>query len=484
MRLVPGGATDQGQVRDSNEDGYVVDRRLQLFAIADGMGGHRAGEVASATALEALRASVASGTGLGDAITSANAAVFSKATDDESLAGMGTTLTALVPDGDRVLVGHVGDSRAYLLRDGELRQLTTDHSLVQEFIREGRLTEEQAAVHPQRSIITRALGVEPDVEVDVYPVPLRAGDRILLCSDGLSTMLRSDDIAGLLRRESDPTRAANLLVDAANAAGGEDNITTIVVDVEDDGADPFAPAPPSVSPSVTTTTPEVLAGTDEAAPVAPTRSDVADATAAIPVGELPDGGKSTGAAATAGAGAGAAAPDATRAQTAVPVTDAPAPGKKSDLDLPEGATAAQALAARERAERKKDRHPVRSAGRFARFIVPILLILGLAVGVTAWYARRTYYVDFDRTGTVTIYQGRPGGLLLWDPTVVRHSTVKRDDLSQDAQLDVEDRKEFADQGAAIAFVSRIEDRATTTTSTTTTTTPGATTSTTTTTTRP
>jgi len=186
----------------------------------------------------------------------------------------------------------------------------------------------------------------------------------------------------------------------------------------------------------------------------------------------------------AAAATGAAAPDATRAQAAVPVTDAPAKGKKSELDLPEGATAAQALAARERAERKKERHPVKSAGRFARFIVPILLILGLAVGVTAWYARRTYYVDFDRQGTVTIYQGRPGGLLLWDPTVVRHSTVTRDDLSQDAQLDVEDRKEFADQGAAIAFVSRVEDRATTTTSTTTTTAPGATTSTTTTTTRP
>ncbi len=294
MKLVPGGATDQGMVRDSNEDGYVVDRRLQLFAIADGMGGHRAGEVASATALEALRASVASGTGIGDAITSANAAVFSKATDDESLSGMGTTLTALIPDADGVLVGHVGDSRAYLLRDGELRQLTTDHSLVQEFIREGRLTEEQAAVHPQRSIITRALGVEADVEVDVYPVRLRAGDRLLLCSDGLSTMLRNDDIAGLLRRESDPTRAANLLVDAANAAGGEDNITTVVVDVEDDGADPFAPAPASVSPSVTTATPAALAGTEAAGTVAPTagRSHVDDATAAIPIVDLPDGGKS------------------------------------------------------------------------------------------------------------------------------------------------------------------------------------------------
>jgi hypothetical protein len=163
-----------------------------------------------------------------------------------------------------------------------------------------------------------------------------------------------------------------------------------------------------------------------------------------------------------------------------------APEKRPAAAVPEGATAAQALAARERAERKKERHPVRSAGRFARFVVPILLILGLAVGVTAWYARRTYYVDFDRDGTVTIYQGRPGGLLLWDPTVSRHTKVTRDDLPQDAQLDVEDRKEFADQGAAIAFVSRIEDRAAAASSTTTTTTPGATTSTTstTTTTRP
>ena len=446
MKLLPGGATDQGQVRDSNEDGYVVDRRLQLYAIADGMGGHRGGEVASATALEALRAAVASGNGLGDAITSANAAVFAKAIDDETLAGMGTTLTAIVPDTGGVLVGHVGDSRAYLLRDGELRQLTTDHSLVQEFIREGRLTEEQAAVHPQRSIITRALGVEPDVEVDVYPVPLLAGDRLLICSDGLSTMLRPEDISGLLRRESDPTRAANLLVDAANAAGGEDNITTIVVDVEDDGADPFAPAAPSVGTSVTTAAPvgePDVAG--DGAPGTPT-----DATAAIPA--VTDG----------------ASGDATIAVP--PVRDEPKPAPDPATELPEGATAAQALAARERAERKKDRHPVRSAGRFARFIVPILLILGLAVGITAWYARRTYYVDFNRAGEVTVYQGRPGGLLVWDPTVIQTSNVTRAELSEDAVLDVEDRKEFSDKGAALAFVGRVQERATPTTSTTTTTT--------------
>jgi len=452
MKLVPGGATDQGQVRDTNEDGYVVDRRLQLFAVADGMGGHRAGEIASATALEALRAAVASGTGLGDAITNANEAVHGKAAQDAELQGMGTTLTAVVPDGNGVLVGHVGDSRAYLLRDGELRQLTTDHSLVEELIREGTLTEEQAATHPQRSIITRALGVEGSVEVDVYPVPLLPGDRLLICSDGLTSMLRSNAIAGLLRRESDPTRAANLLVDAANAAGGEDNITTIVIDIEDDGADPFAPAPESVGAAVTV-----------AAPVA-----------------LPADGTNTDAGPDAGAGAAGAA-GARRAPTedetgVVPVIEAPTAAvpsvATSPTGLPEGATAAQALAQRQRDEQRKerDRHPVRSAGRFVRFIVPIILILGLAVAVTAWYARRTYYVDFDRDGQVTVYQGRPGGLLVWDPTIIRTTTLTEDDLPEDARLDVEDQKEFADKGAAIAFVGRVEARATAATSTTTTTT--------------
>ncbi|HEY3725141.1 MAG TPA: Stp1/IreP family PP2C-type Ser/Thr phosphatase [Acidimicrobiia bacterium] len=446
MKLIPGGATDQGQVRETNEDGYVVDRRLQLFAIADGMGGHRAGEVASATALEALRAAVASGTGLGDAITSANEAVHSKATGDADLTGMGTTLTAIVPDGNGVLVGHVGDSRAYLLRDGELRQLTTDHSLIEELVREGRLTEEQAAVHPQRSVITRALGVEDDVEVDVYPVPLLPGDRLLLCSDGLTTMLRPQAISALLRRESDPTRAANLLVDAANAAGGEDNITTIVIDIEDDGADPFAPAPASVGDAVTTVAP--ANGVDAA--VATAAASDPDATAAIP-------------AITVEPGAPGAPPG-----SGVPGRPTPATGPADPL--PDGATAAQALARQDRATRRREHHPVRSAGRFARFVVPIVLILGLAIAVTAWYARRTYYVAFDQRGRVTVYQGRPGGLLFWDPTVVQHTKVTKDALTEDARLGVQDRKEFDTKDSAIAYVGRIEARATTTTSSTTTTT--------------
>lgn len=243
LKLVAAGVTDVGRVREGNEDGFLDEaRRLGVVAVADGMGGHRGGEVASATALESLRASISAGQPLREAIMGANDAVLEKSVSDQQLYGMGTTLTAgtLGADGNLV-IGHVGDSRAYLLRDGELRQITNDHSLVEEMVRGGELTPEQAESHPQRSIITRALGIDPEVDVDVYPVRLRAGDRILLCSDGLTTMVRPDDIGEILTREPDPRRAAQVLVDAANDAGGEDNVTAVVVDVvEDDSTDTFA----------------------------------------------------------------------------------------------------------------------------------------------------------------------------------------------------------------------------------------------------
>jgi PPM family protein phosphatase len=235
MRLVTGAATDVGRVRDGNEDAYLVDDAMGLVAVADGMGGHRAGEVASATALEALRAAITGGRPLRESMEAANEAVFNKSLTDTSLRGMGTTLTAATQvTGGTVLVGHVGDSRAYLLHDGELHQVTVDHSLVEELVREGRLTADEAAVHPQRSIITRALGVDESVEVDVYAVELVPGDRLLLCSDGLTGMVQAETIAATLRREDDPTRAAAQLIDAANSAGGEDNITVVVVAVSDD----------------------------------------------------------------------------------------------------------------------------------------------------------------------------------------------------------------------------------------------------------
>jgi PPM family protein phosphatase len=232
VKLAAASATDQGRVRSNNEDAFLIDDQRALFAVADGMGGHRGGEVASHTAIEALRAAIANGTPLHDAITRANTAVLTRAAGDDELTGMGTTMTAVVAIGGRqLLIGHVGDSRAYMLHEGTLRRATDDHSLVEELVREGRLTPEQAEAHPQRAIVTRALGVDDPVDVDLYTLDVEAGDRVLLCSDGLTTMVRERDIERLARAEPDPQRLAEALVAAANAAGGEDNITVVVVDV-------------------------------------------------------------------------------------------------------------------------------------------------------------------------------------------------------------------------------------------------------------
>jgi serine/threonine protein phosphatase PrpC len=235
LRLVVGAATDVGRVRDHNEDGYLVDGDLRLVAVADGMGGHLGGEVASATALETLHSRFTQGHDLRDSVVAANDAVYERSTGDDAVRGMGTTLTAgvLADDGETLILGHVGDSRAYLLRAGELQRITTDHSLVEELMQAGELTEEEAERDPRRSMITRALGLEADVEVDLYPVALQAGDRLILCSDGLTTMLREEQVAATAAAEPDPDRAAQELVDGANAAGGVDNITVVVVDVVD-----------------------------------------------------------------------------------------------------------------------------------------------------------------------------------------------------------------------------------------------------------
>jgi len=249
VRLASGSISHTGLVRGNNEDAILVDADHALFAVADGVGGHRGGEVASRTAIEALRAGVAGGRSVQDAITSANEAVIERARGDVDLTGMGTTMTAMVVAGGQVLIGHVGDSRAYLLHDGALRRVTDDHSLVEELVREGRLTPEQAESHPQRNIVTRALGLDEPVQVDVYPLDVAQGDRIILCSDGLTTMVRERDIERIARSEADPQRAAEQLVDAANSAGGEDNTSVVVIDVlEVDVADatetiPVVPPP-------------------------------------------------------------------------------------------------------------------------------------------------------------------------------------------------------------------------------------------------
>ena len=240
MRLAFGSRTDIGRTRKRNEDSMLV--REPLFVVADGMGGHRGGNVASAMTVEVLGvAPVATGgtAAVVDAIRTANRAVLERGDAEPELRGMGTTVTALFVDVDADMghVAHVGDSRAYLLRRGALQQLTEDHTVVQELVRQGRLTPQDAERHPQRSIITRALGVDDEVDVDELTLALHDGDRFILCSDGLTLMLSEDGIALVLGTTPDPQDAADRLVSLANEAGGEDNITVIVVDVLADPPD-------------------------------------------------------------------------------------------------------------------------------------------------------------------------------------------------------------------------------------------------------
>ncbi len=232
--FVVGTATHVGRVREGNEDSHLAEP--PLFAVADGMGGHRGGEVASALALEAIGAKLKR-EGHGDlaaAVREANLAVFERQTRDSSVSGMGTTLTAAIAGGDSLQLAHVGDSRAYVLRAGELRLLTEDHTIVHRMVKEGRISEAEARVHPQRSILTRALGVDVQIEVDELTVPVVEGDRFLLCTDGLTAMLEDDEVKLILVSATDPQEAADTLVEAANEAGGVDNTTAIVIDVRTD----------------------------------------------------------------------------------------------------------------------------------------------------------------------------------------------------------------------------------------------------------
>ena len=231
--------TDTGRQRSANEDSFFV--RAPIFVVADGMGGAQAGEVASRAAADAFDRDLPDGPPeqfLRETIESANREIHRLAHDDPSLAGMGTTITAAVVDAanEEVVVGHVGDSRAYRLRGGKVERLTRDHSLVEEMRRKGQITDAQAEDHPQRSIITRALGPEADVDVDVQTVPAAPGDVFLLCSDGLTTMVDEERIGRVLADASSMREAVATLVDDANRAGGRDNITALAFRLEDSEA--------------------------------------------------------------------------------------------------------------------------------------------------------------------------------------------------------------------------------------------------------
>ena len=241
LTLAIGAATDTGNLRDQNEDSHIAEQGL--FAVADGMGGHNAGEVASAMAIKHLRSIALSGVSSAEAfaqmVRDLNSDIYAAATSSTDQRGMGTTLTAAallesvgdVDQPSQIVIANVGDSRTYLLRSGELRQMSVDHSYVQELVTEGLLTVDEARTHPRRNIVTRALGIDAQVSVDTWTIPMFEGDRFMLCSDGLVDEVPLDEITEMMLEHSTPQHVAERLVAAAKQHGGRDNITVIVMDV-------------------------------------------------------------------------------------------------------------------------------------------------------------------------------------------------------------------------------------------------------------
>jgi PPM family protein phosphatase len=377
--LRSGSATDVGRVRTVNED-----RALEsptLFAVADGMGGHVGGEVAARIAIGAVEAGFARSStmdGLVNAVEDANHEVWEKGVGDQALRGMGTTVTAAAlvatGDGDRLVLVNVGDSRAYRFHDGELFQLSVDHSVAEELVARGELSESEAAVHPHRHILTRALGIGPDVDVDAWQIIPEEGDRFLLCSDGLSNEVLPDDIADVLASVREPRAAAEKLVDLANEAGGNDNITAVVVDVLVGESHDAAGA---VSLEVPAETSAEAAGS------------------AVLAGQSGDTEKAEV----------ASDEDHTAAGTALSVAEPP------DTTAP---------ASEERPPRRKG--PRRITFRVLLFL---LLLAGLAVAawlVIRFYVDDSYYVGLKQD-EIVIFQGRPGGFLGFEPKVVHRTGV-------------------------------------------------------------
>jgi PPM family protein phosphatase len=344
--------TDTGRQRRGNEDSAFA--RAPLFVIADGMGGAQAGEVASQIAVEAFHDDLPDhGTPeekLAEVAQVANRRIFDISRSEHERAGMGTTLTAVYVEDGKLAIAHVGDSRAYLFRDGELGLLTQDHTLVGELVKRGKLTEEQAAEHPQRSIITRALGIDAEVEVDTWTYGARAGDVVLLCSDGLTSMITEEQIVAILASEPDLDVAADRLITEANEAGGRDNITVILFTLEDVGGDGNVDEPTVIG-------------------MAP-----------LPAAEGPSGSTGRAAAATL-----AASPPASQEAGTVP-----------RLARTQG--------------RNQDSGTGRGAGRFTKPLAALLAaaIVIFLIGAGGYLAtRQLFFVGTNNQGIVTIFRGLP-----------------------------------------------------------------------------
>jgi PPM family protein phosphatase len=354
--------TDTGHQRATNEDSHL--ERAPVFVVADGMGGAQAGEVASQLAIAHFADGLPGEDGAGAqqrlvlAVREANAEIHALSQSDARRAGMGTTLTAAYVGRGAVSFAHVGDSRAYRLRDGELQRITEDHSLVEELLRQGRLTEEEAEEHPQRSIITRALGPEPDVEVDTFTVAAADGDIYLLCSDGLTSMVGEAMVGDILRGAPDITTAAEQLVAAALDAGGRDNVTVVLFRVENVGG--LEDPPPTQE---LRTVPDPQPSSAEEIPTAP--ESVVAAGAAVDEPSL---------------ASAAAAPPSSTIQRRAP-------------RMPRGRTAAP-------------RGRSRLRRRLALSAVA-LTILGAIAGGGLLAIQAVYFIGTDANGQVAVYNGLP-----------------------------------------------------------------------------
>jgi PPM family protein phosphatase len=365
--------TDVGRQRHTNEDNFYD--QPPLFAVADGMGGAQAGEVASEMAISEFVSDRARDAPaeqqLEQIAQAANRKIWDMAQSDSRHAGMGTTLTTAMLDGQYVAVGHVGDSRLYLYRDGTLERMTRDHSLVEEFVRQGKLTPEQAERHPQRSVITRALGPESAVEVDTFRIPAREGDVFLLCSDGLSGMVSDDDMAAILAAGKPLDATAAALVDAANDAGGRDNITAVLFRVEDDGQG-------DTRRTTTTDAYDTIAGQQQA----PSEEEIQAERQRI--SEMDTQARAVAPATTA---------------TAAPAEVPP----RASPRMREPAAAAT----------QRPRPAARRRGRWLpRAIVAGVLIVALAVGALVVVMRGVYFVGTNDDGVITLYRGLPYDLPL------------------------------------------------------------------------
>jgi PPM family protein phosphatase len=421
------GATDVGTVRSNNEDHFLLQPQQLLWIVADGMGGHRGGEVASQIACETLAHSYGPPTidGLVQAINAANTAVFETGRDDPELSGMGTTVVTLAviegeqaegsatvehvdpiePNGGEILaIANVGDSRAYRFTGGQLHQLTEDHSLVADMVREGTLSPEEAESHPRKNIVTRALGMSDEVPVDVFTMVPRAGDRYLLCTDGLFDELPLDHIAAVLSHVEDTNEAVHELVRQAVHGGARDNVTAVLVDVVGSPGNPGNPGPSA----------RELIDSSELRPI-------------------------------------------TGHAYAEPEHTAPYRIRRRDRSYDgafdeSGGDDDEPTTARHRPRRQR-----RFTWRVGAFLLLVIAVVAGAIGTIQWYGRSTYYVGFEGDD-VAIYHGRPGGVLWIEPTLVETSELQRDEVPADALTRLEAGLEHSSLDEAQAFVERLEER--------------------------